>query len=110
VRLARYARFDLEILRPIARRTVEQQEALTLIRARDLIVRLSTAAVNAVRGLTKACSHRMIASSTRCFAKRSLAVMPAGLAQALGPVLEQIAEMTIKIKHYDRQIQQLAPD
>src|SRR5258708_21054657 len=37
----------------------------------------------------------MPASSTRCFAKRSLAVMPPGLAQALGPVLEQIAEMTV---------------
>jgi hypothetical protein len=49
----------------------------------------------------------MPASSTRCFAKRSLAVMPPGLAQALGPVLEQIAEMTAKIKLYDRQIQEL---
>jgi hypothetical protein len=84
---------------------VEQQEALTLIRARDLLVRLRTAAVNAVRGLTKSCGYRMPASSTRCFAKRSLAVMPPGLAQALGPVLEQIAEMTAKIKQYDRQIQ-----
>jgi len=34
-------------------------------------------------------------------------VMPPGLAQALGPVLEQIAQMTLKIKQYDRQIQQL---
>jgi transposase len=106
-KLARYARLDPEILRPIAHRTVEQQEALTLIRARDLMVRLRTAAVNAVRGLTKSCGHRMPASSTRCFAKRSLAVMPPGLAQALGPVLEQIAEMTLKIKQYDRQIQEL---
>ena len=95
-------------LRPIAHRTVEQQEALTLIRARDLMVRLRTAAVNAVRGLTKSCGHRMPASSTRCFAKRGLAVMPPGLAQALGPVLEEIAAMTIKIKLYDRQIQQLS--
>jgi transposase len=106
-KLARYARLDPEVLRPIAHRTVEQQEALSLIRARDLMVRLRTAAVNAVRGLTKSCGHRMPASSTRCFAKRSLAVMPSGLAQALGPVLEQIAAMTIKIKLYDRQIQQL---
>jgi transposase len=52
-KLARYARLDPEILRPIAHRTVEQQEALTLIRARNLIVRLRTAAVNGVRGLTK---------------------------------------------------------
>jgi transposase len=106
-KLARYARLDPEILRPIAHRTVQQQEALTLIRARDLLVRLRTAAVNAVRGLTKSCGYRMPASSTRCFAKRSLAVMPPGLAQALDPVLEQIAAMTLKIKQYDRQIQQL---
>jgi transposase len=49
----------------------------------------------------------MSASATTCFAQRSLSVMPTGLAQALGPVLQQIAEMTIKIKQYDGQIQQL---
>src|ERR1700691_6334070 len=49
----------------------------------------------------------MPASATPCFAQRSLAVMPPGLAQALGPVLQQIAEITVKIKQYDRQIQQL---
>ena len=36
-----------------------------------------------------------------------MAAMPSGLGQALGPVLQQIAEMTLKIKQYDRQIQQL---
>lgn len=105
--LARYARLDPEILRPITHRTVEQQQALTLIRARNVLVRLRTAAVNAVRGLTKACGHRMPATTTRCFAKRSLAVMPPGLAQALNPILDQIAGMTLTIKQYDRQIQEL---
>jgi transposase len=52
-KLARYARLDPKILRPITHRTVAQQETLTLIRARNLIVRLRTAAVNAVRGLAK---------------------------------------------------------
>jgi hypothetical protein len=42
------------------------------------------------------------------FAQGRLAVMPSGLAQALGPVLQQIAEMTVKIKQYDRQIQLLS--
>jgi transposase len=51
-KLARYAWLDPEILRPISHRTVEQQEALTLIRAREL-VRLRTAAINAARGLTR---------------------------------------------------------
>jgi hypothetical protein len=36
-----------------------------------------------------------------------VAVLPPCLAQALGPVLEQIAEMTKKIKHYDRLIKGL---
>jgi len=106
-KLARYARLDPNILRPIAHRSVAQQEAFTLIRARSLPVRLRTAAVNAVRGLTKSCGYRMPASATTCFAQRCLAVMPPGLAQALGPILQQIAEMTMKIKQYDRQIQRL---
>jgi transposase len=106
-KLARYARLDPKLLRPITHRTVAQQEVLTLIRARNLIVRLRTAAVNAVRGLDKPCGHRLPASSKLCFAKRCMAVLPPGLAEALGPVLEQIAAMTVKIKQYDRTIKRL---
>jgi transposase len=106
-KIARYARVDPEILRPISHRTVAQQEALTLIRARNLMVRLRTAAVNSVRGLAKPCGYRLPASSTLCFAKRCMAVLPPGLAQALGPVLEQIAAMTINIQQYDRTIKRL---
>ena len=35
-------------------------------------------------------------------AKRCMEVLPPGLVQALGPVLEQIASLTVKIKQYDR--------
>ena len=75
-----------KILRPISHRTVAQQEALTLIRARNLIVRLRTAAVNSVRGLAKPTAATVTCQrpSTLCFAKRSLAVLPRGLLQALG--------------------------
>jgi transposase len=54
-KIAYYARLDPEILRPIEHRTVAQQETLTLIRARDVLVRLRTGAVNSVRGLAKPC-------------------------------------------------------
>ena len=50
---------------------------------------------------------RLPASSTLCFAKRCLAALPPGLSQALGPLLQQIADMTVKIKEYDRAIKQL---
>jgi transposase len=59
------------------------------------MVRLRTASVNAVRGLTKACGHRMPASSTRCFAKRSL------------QLCRQDSQMTLKTKQYDLQILEL---
>ena len=72
-KIARYARLDPKILRPISHRTVAQQEALTLIRARNLIVRPRTAAVNSVRGLAKPCGYRLPTSSTLCFAKRCMA-------------------------------------
>ena len=70
-------------------------------------MRRRTTAMNTVRGLTKSCGFRMPASVTTCFAQRCLTVTPSGLEQALGSVLQQIAEMTAKIKQYDWQIQQL---
>ena len=69
-KLARYARLDPRILRPITHRTVEQQQALTMIRARDVLVRLRTAVVNAARGLAKPCGYRLPAASTRSFPAR----------------------------------------
>jgi transposase len=51
-KLARFARLDPQILRPISHRTVQQQEALTLIRARDLMVHLRTAAVSRFATIT----------------------------------------------------------
>ncbi len=71
-------------------------------------MRLRTAAVNAVRGLTKSCGYRMPASTHNVLRSNAASLScPPGLAQALGPVLQQIAEITVKIKQYDRQIQQL---
>ena len=107
-KLARYARLDPRILRPITHRTVEQQQALTVIRARDVLVRLRTAAVNAVRGLAKPCGHRLPASSTRSFPARCAGLLPEGLAAALEPLLEQIAHMNAQIKLYDRAILKMA--
>jgi transposase len=39
-KLARYARLDARILRPITYRTVEAQQELMIVRARDVLVRL----------------------------------------------------------------------
>ena len=44
-KLARYARLDPSILRPITHRSVVMQQYLTVVRARDVLVRLRTATI-----------------------------------------------------------------
>jgi transposase len=79
-----------------------------MIRARDVLVRLRTAAVNAVRGLAKPCGHRLPASSTCSFPARCAGLLPGGQAAALEPLLEQIASMKERVKLYDRAILKMA--
>ena len=106
-KLARYARLDPEILRPIAHRTVAQQETLTLIRARDVLVRLRTGCGE----LGARSGQALRVSASRLVHPLLRQAMPgcaaARLARALGPLLHQIADMTVKIKEYDRAIKQL---
>ncbi len=52
-KLARFARVDPKILRPIQHRSLAAQQHLTVIRARAAAVRARSLVVNAVRGLVK---------------------------------------------------------
>jgi transposase len=58
-KLARYARLDPGLLRPISHRSVALQESLTLVRARDVLVRVRTGLINAIRGLAQPCGYRL---------------------------------------------------
>jgi transposase len=71
------------------------------------MVRLRTAAVNAVVDWPKPAAIGCRLPRHGVFAKRGLATMPPELARAVAPVLEQMTQMTLKIKHYDRQILEL---
>jgi transposase len=105
-KLARYARLDPEILRPIAHRTVAAGDTEA-----DSCSRCAGAPANRRSELCpwtgEAMRLPLPASSTLCFAKRCLAMMPSGLAVALSSLLHQIADMTVKIKEYDRVIKEL---
>ena len=76
-KLARYARLDPQILRPITHRSLEMHRALSVVRTRAVLVRLRTTAVNAVRGLTKPFGYRVPACSTAAFSKRCRTELPA---------------------------------
>ena len=107
-KLARYARLDPKVLRPIHHRTVAQQESLTVVRARDVLVRLRTSLVNAARGLAKPCGFRLPPCSTKSFHKRCLMILPEGLKPALKPLIEQIEQISKQIEMFDQLILQMA--
>jgi transposase len=107
-KLARYARVDPSILRPISHRSVSMQQDLTVVRAREVLVRVRTAISNAVRGLVKPCGFRLPKSASSCFAERCLSVLPIELAPALKPLLEQLHQITERIKAYDQLIAKMA--
>lgn len=107
-KLARYARVDPSILRPVRVRGEQAQLDLTRIRARDALVRARTLLVNAARGLAKTRGQRLVRSVTASFGRRSQAVLEAELAAVLEPLLEQIDALGEQIQRYDQQIEQQA--
>lgn len=109
-KLARYARVDPSILCPIEHRSAELQQDLTVIRARALLVRMRTEAINSVRGLVKAEGQRVRKCSSAAFAKRCLSDIAPPLVDLLGPVLTQIGSLSLAITEYDRRIHQLADE
>ncbi len=106
-KLARFARVDPNILRPITHRSVALQEALTVIRARDVLIRVRTTLVNAARGLAKPCGFRLPKCSTKSFHKRCLALLPEGLKPALRPLIDQIEQINAQIEAFNKQIEQM---
>jgi transposase len=109
-KLARFARLDPNVLRPITHRSVALQESLTLVRARDVLVRARTSLINAARGLAKPCGFRLPSCATKSFHKRCLALLPDGLKPALKPLIDQIAQMSEQIQTFDKEIEKMADE
>jgi transposase len=103
-KLARYARLDPNVLRPITHRSVACQQSLTVIRSRAVLVRVRAALVNAARGLAKPCGFRLPSCSTRSFHKRCLAGLPETLQPALKPLIDQVEQITLQIDLLDKAI------
>jgi transposase len=106
--LARLARVDVKLLRPIRHRGEDVQADLTIIRARDALVEVRTKLVNAVRGLVKASGSRIKACPTEQFSQQANEQIPESLRPALAPLLEQIDHANEQIDYYDRLVEHLA--
>jgi transposase len=109
-RLARLARVDPKLLHPIQHRRGAAQADLAVIRGRHVLVGCRTKLVNHVRGIVKSMGARLPRCSSESFPRRALEELPKELKSVLLPVLETIAAVTRKIRHYDRRIESLASE
>jgi len=107
-RLARLGRVDPTLLRPIRHRSNAAQVHLSVIKARDALVRTRTLLINTVRGTVKSTGARIPSCAASTFHKVAAKAMPATLLTALGPILEQVENTTVAIRAYDKQIAQIA--
>lgn len=108
--LARQGRADVQLLYPIRHRGEEAQQHLELIRARDQLVRARTKLINHVRGAVKVTGARLSRCSAEAFSSRAVTELPEEVRPALEPLLEVVADLTVRIGAFDKRIEQLARD
>lgn len=108
--LARLARADPQLLRPITHRSEQAQLDLMAIRVRAAQVETRTKLVNTVRGLVKPWGLRLPACAAAAMKKQMLSDLPQPLQSALEPLLELIETLNGQIKASDARIEQIARD
>lgn len=106
--LARLARADPALLRPVAHRGEQAQLDLARVRVRADLVAARTALVNAARGLVKPFGERLPGCDAAAVDVGTLAGLPAELAAAVRPLVEEAAALTVRIRKLDVEVEQIA--
>lgn len=99
-----------ELLGNVRHRGEQAQAHLSVVRARDLMVRMRTMAVQQVRGICKVFGLRLPSSTTSGFTARVVALVPDLLQPALAPILALVTELTGKIRDFDKCLARIAKD
>lgn len=105
--LARFGRVDPQLLCPVRLRGLEPQQDLTILRARDVLVRSRTMLVLHVRGTLKIFGVTAPKCSTECFARKVVEFVPEELRETLDCVLECISMQTKKIGEMDLAVERM---
>jgi transposase len=106
--LARLARVDPPLLRPIRHRSERAQGHLMVIRVRAALVEGRTGLVNAARGLAKAAGERLPKCDTDQMGVKQLQGLPVKWQETLQPLVQQVKSLTERIKQCDAEIEQIA--
>ena len=106
--LARLARVDPGLLRPIRHRGERTQMDLISIRVRAELIRSRTSLINCARGLSKAIGERLPACDADSLCIERMSELPAELQQLLKPLFGPLELLTEKIQELDKQLEQIA--
>jgi transposase len=108
--LARLARLDAELLKPVRARRDQDQRDLAGIKARDVLVRARASMANFVRGVVKPFGVRLPKCGVEVLPKRAPEHIPPVLRATLQPMLETMADLTRKIRAYDKAIEKVCAE
>lgn len=106
--LARLARVDPQLLRPIQHRSEQAQAHMTVIRVRAALVDSRSELVSTARGLSKSMGERLASCDPDQMRVERLEGLPEGLRTALRPLIEAVESLTAKIQALDQEIEQIA--
>ena len=104
--LARLGRSDLELLSPVEHRSESLQLDMSVVRARDALVRSRTLMVNHVRGVVKSHGARLRSTGAKRFHKLEEQI-PVELKPALASVMSCIEHINARITELDKEIEAL---
>ena len=106
--LARLARVDPQLLRPIRHRSEQAQADLMTIRIRAALVEVRTRLVNAARGFAKAQGERLPACDAETMGVEKMKELPEQMQTRLRPLLEQVESLSKQIHQLDTTLEQIA--
>ncbi len=106
--LARLGRIDVSLLNPVKHRSVRSQTHLALIKSREIMVKSRTMMINRIRGVTKSFGIQLTKCSTESFHRQVPPLLPEELSGALMPLINSIADLTTRIRQYDRDVERIA--
>jgi len=108
--LARLARLDPRLLRPVQHRGEQAQADLARLKSRRLMLQTRTRLINSVRGMVKTTGLRLPKCSADSFAGQALPHLPRELVPALAPLIETIGELTQKLKTMKQELERIAEE
>lgn len=108
--LAKVGRLDVSLLHPVRTRSERTGRELAVLRSRDAVVDVRTTLISSVRAQCKSHACFLPTCDADVFAKRCRDRVPAELRSAIAPLIDVIAELTVKLREYDAVIERLCEE